>query len=77
MEKVRVEHIMQEVIHRLKIKIFGNKRLGLQSYIRLKQTITTTKISANCNVKKQSQRFNTFQDYLSRYLWIAGAKRGE
>ena len=33
MKKVRVEHIMQEVMHCLKIKIFGNKRLGLQSYI--------------------------------------------
>ena len=37
------------------------------------------KISANCNcnVKKWSQRLNTFQDYLPRCLWITGAKRGE
>ena len=41
--------------------------------------MTTMKIGTNCNIKKwrQSQRFNTFQDYLPRCLQITGAKRGE
>jgi len=76
-KKLRVEHIMREAVHRLKIKIFGNEGLGLQSFIQLKQTMTTMKIGANCEIKKWSQQFNTFQDYLPRCLWIAGAKSGE
>ena len=35
------------------------------------------KVGANCDIKKWSQRFNTFQDYLPRCLQITGAKRGE
>jgi len=77
MKKLRIKHIIQEAIHCLKIKIFGNERLGLQSYVQLKRTMTTMKIGSKCDVKKWSQRFNTFQDYLPRCLWIAGAKREE
>ena len=44
MEKLRVEHIMQETIHCLKKNIFGNAWLSLQSYIKLKHTMTTIKI---------------------------------
>ena len=35
------------------------------------------KIGPGCNVKILSKRFNTFQDYLPRCLWVARVKRGE
>ena len=35
------------------------------------------KVSPYCRIKVWVQRFNTFQDYLPRTLWIAGAKRSE
>ena len=34
-------------------------------------------ISPNCNIKRWAKRFDTFQLYLPRCLWVAGAKRGE
>ena len=77
MKKLRVEHIMQGAIHCLKIKIFRNERLGLQSYIQLKPTMTTMKVGSKCNVKQWSQQLNTYQDYLPRYLWLVGAKQSE
>ena len=39
--------------------------------------MVTLKIGKDCGVKKWSQRFNTYQNYLPRCLWITGAKRGE
>ena len=72
-----MDYIIQESIYHLKVKIFGNERLGLSSFIQLKQTATQLKISSDCNIKKWSQRFNTFQDYLPRCLWIAGPRRCE
>ena len=65
-KKLRVEHIIQEAIHRIKIQIFGNKRFGLQSFIQLKGTIAAMKIAPGCNIKAWSKRFNTFQDFLPR-----------
>ena len=65
-KKLRVEHIMREDIHQIKIQIFGNERFRLQSFLQLKQTITAMKIGANCNIKSWSKQFNTFQDYLPR-----------
>ena len=73
---VRVEYIIREAIHRLKIQIFGNERFGLQSFIQLKRTMTAMKIGNECKIQTWSKRFNTFQDFLPRYLWIAGAKQG-
>ena len=35
------------------------------------------KIGPGCNIKAWSKQFNTFQDSLSRCLWVAGAKQGE
>ena len=67
MKKLRMEHIIQVAIHRIKIQIFGNERFGLQSFPQLKRTIAAMKIRPNYNVKTWSKRFNTFQDYLPRY----------
>ena len=58
-------------------KVFGNERLGLSSFIQLKRTATQLKVSSNCRIKMWSQRFNTFQDYLPRTLWIAGVRRSK
>ena len=52
MKKHRTDQIVQEAMHRPKIKIFGNERLGLQSYVQLKRTMITTEISSKCSVKK-------------------------
>ena len=68
---------MQESIHRLKIKIFRNECLGLSTFIQLKRTMIRMKIGSKCNIKKWSLQFNNYQDYLSRCLWIAGAKQSE
>ena len=76
-KKTRIEHIIQESIYHLKVKIFGNERLGLSSFIQLKRTAMQLKVSPHCRIKVWVQRFNTFQDYLPRTLWIAGAKRSE
>ena len=76
MKKLRVEHIMQEAIHRIKIQVFGNEKFGLQSFIQLKRTMTAIKVGSGCNIKTWSKRFNTFQDFLPRCLWVAGAKQG-
>ena len=35
------------------------------------------KVSSNRIIKVWTQHFNTFQDYLPRILWIAGARRSE
>ena len=76
-KKERIEHIIQESIYHHKVKIFGNERLGLSSFIQLKRTATQLKVSSNCRIKVWIQLFNTFQEYLSRTLWIAGARRSE
>ena len=77
MRRLRIDHIIQEVIHCLKIQIFGDEHLGLQSFIQLKRTMITMKNGKDCGIKKWSQRINTYQNYLPRCLWLAGAKRGE
>jgi len=73
---VRVEHIIRETIHRLKIQIFGNEKYGLQSFIQLKRTMTSIKIGNEMKIQQWSKRINQFQEYLPRCLWIAGAKKG-
>jgi len=40
-KKNRVEYIMREAVHCLKIKIFGNEQLGHQSFVQLKRNMTT------------------------------------
>ena len=35
------------------------------------------KVSPSCKVKAWCQRFNIFQDYLPRCIWIVGAKQGK
>ena len=50
------------------------ERLGVSIFIQLNQTVTQLKISDEYGIKKWSQGFNTFQDYLPRYLQITGAK---
>ena len=72
-KKKRIEHIIKESIYHLKVKIFGNERLGHSSFIQLKWTAMQLKVSSNCRIKVWTQRFNTFQDFLPRTLWIAGA----
>ena len=59
---VRVEHIIREALHRLKIQIFGNEKFGLQSFIQLKRTMTSMKIGNGIKIQVWSKRFNTFQD---------------
>ena len=76
MKKIRVEHIIKEAIHRIKIQVFGNEKFGLQSFIQLKQTMSAMKIGPGCNIKTWSKQFNTFQDFLPRCLWVTGAKQG-
>ena len=76
MKKLRVVHIIQEAIHRIKIQVFGNEKFGLQSFIQLKRTMSAMKIGPGCNIKTWSKRFITFQDFLPRCLWVAGAKHG-
>ena len=73
---VRVEHIIREALHRLKIQIFGKEKFGLQSFIQLKRTMTSMKIGNGVKIQQWSKRYNTFQDYLPRCLWVAGAKQG-
>jgi len=73
---MRVQHIIREAIHRLKIQIFGNEKYGLQSFIQLKRTMTSMKIGNGIKIQQWSKRINTFQDYLPRCLWVAGAKKG-
>ena len=38
--------------------------------------MTSMKIGPNCNIKTWSKRFNMFQEFLSRCLWVAVAKQG-
>ena len=76
MKVVRVEHIIREAIHWLKIQIFGNEKYGLQSFIQLKRTMTSMRIGNGVKIQQWSKRMNTFQDYLPRCLWVAGAKKG-
>ena len=76
-KKFRVEHIICEAIHRIKIQIFGNEKFGLQSFIQLKRTMNGMRIGPNCDVKSWSKRFNTFREFLPRCLWVAGAKQGK
>ena len=78
-KKRQIEHIIQvqESIYHLKVKIFGNKRLGLSSFIQLKQTIMQMKVTHSLKIKAWCQRFDTFQTYLPMTLWLAGEKRGE
>ena len=35
------------------------------------------KVGPNCDIKSWSKRFNTFQEFLPRCLWVAGAKVGK
>ena len=76
-KKIRVEHIIREAIHRIKLLIFGDERLGHKSFIQLKRTMTSMKIGPNCDIKSWSKRMNTFQEYLPNTLWVAGAKEGK
>ena len=75
MKKLRVEHIIQEAIHRIKIQVFGNEKFSLQSFIQLKRTMSAMKVGPGCNIKTWSKRFNTLQYFLPRCLWVAGAKQ--
>ena len=50
-KKLRVEHIIQEAIHRIKIQVFGNEKFGLQSFIQLKRTVSAMKIGPGYNIK--------------------------
>ena len=76
MKKLRVEHIIKEAIHRIKIQVFVNEKFSLQSFIQLKRTMLAMKVGPGCNIKIWSKRFNTFQDFLPKCLWVAGAKQG-
>ena len=38
--------------------------------------MSAMKIGPGYNIKTWSKRFNTFQDFLPRCLWVAGAKQG-
>ena len=51
MKKPRIDHIILEAIHCLKIQIFRDEHLGLQSYIQLKRTMITMKISKDVGTK--------------------------
>ena len=73
-KKMKITHIIQECIYHLKLKIFGNERLGRSSFIQLKRTVANMKISPQLGVAAWSKRFDTFQLYLPMCLWDAGAK---
>jgi hypothetical protein len=75
-KRLKITHIIQECMYHLKLKIFGNERLGRSSFIQLKRTINNMKISPQLGVAAWSKRFDTFQLYLPMTLWDAGAKRG-
>jgi hypothetical protein len=60
-KRMKITHIIQECMYHLKLKIFGNERLGR---------------SPQLGVAAWSKRFDTFQLYLPMCLWDAGAKRG-
>ena len=49
----------------------------MSSFIQLKHAIAQLKISPSLGIEALSKRFDTFRDYLSRCLWVAGMKRGE
>ena len=67
-KKRQIEHIIQGSIYHLKVKIFGNKRLGLSSFIQLKRTIMQMKVTQSLKIKAWCQRFDTFQTYLRMTL---------
>ena len=74
-KKMKITHIIAECMYHLKLKVFGNERLGRSSFIQLKRTIAQMKISPQLGVVAWSKRFDTFQLYLLMRLWDAGAKR--
>ena len=76
-KKLRVDHIIHETIHRFKIQVFGNETFGLKSFIQLKRTMNGMRIGPNCDVNSWSKKFNTFQEFLPRCLWVAAAKDGK
>ena len=59
-KKKQIEHIIQESVYHLKIKIVGDKRLGLYNFIQLKQTVSQMKVTQSLKIKAWCQRFNTF-----------------
>ena len=75
-KRVKISHIIRECMYHLKLKIFGNERLGRSSFIQLKRAIRNMKISPQLGIAAWSKRFDTFQLYLPMCLWDAGAKRG-
>ena len=75
-KKLKITHIIAECMYHLKLKVFGNKRLGKSSFIQLKRTIAQMKISPQLGVATWSKYFDTFQLYLPMCLWEASAKRG-
>ena len=74
-KRMKITHIIRECMYNLKLKIFGNERLGRSSFIQLKRAIRNMKISPQLGVASWSKRFDTFQLYLPMCLWDAGAKR--
>ena len=63
-KKMKITHIIQECMYHLKLKIFGNERLGRSSFIQLKRTVANMKISPQLGVAAWSKRFDTFQQYI-------------
>ena len=62
------DDIISAYLSKLKVKVFGNKRLELSSFIQLKRTIAQMKFTPSHGVKAQKRRFMMFQDYLLGYL---------
>ena len=63
-KKMKITNIIQECMYHLKLKIFGNERLGRSSFIQLKRTVANMKISPQLGVAAWSKRFDTFQLYI-------------
>ena len=61
--KKQLDNIIGESMYHLKVNILGNQRLGLFSFIQLKQTIAQMKISSSLGIKACSKLFDMFQIY--------------
>ena len=67
----------REVLHRIKIAMYGNDSTALNSFMELKSTIRTLKANPTTGIRQYDERKQTLQSYLPYQMWQWGDKSGQ
>ena len=75
-EKQFPDAVITEMLHALKLEVFGSDYVGKTSYNNLQNFIRGLKVNLSLGIRKWATRIDDLQSYLPLMLWEAGEKRG-